>query len=46
LRTGHARARDNADCRKRKNRSMENRFHRVTPYAARRPRELFILDVS
>src|SRR6185437_784619 len=46
LRTGHARARDNADCRKRKNRSMENRFHPVSPYAARRLRKLLILDGS
>jgi hypothetical protein len=46
LRTGHARARNNADRCKRKNRSMEYRFHRVTPYAAGRLRELFVLDVS
>ncbi|HTC98241.1 MAG TPA: hypothetical protein VK734_10975, partial [Bradyrhizobium sp.] len=33
------------DCRQCKNGSMESRFHRVTPYAARRLRALFILDV-
>jgi hypothetical protein len=36
---------DNDDCRERKNGSIESRFHRVTPYAAKRPRQLFILKV-
>jgi hypothetical protein len=35
---------DKCDCCERKNRSIEGRFHRVTPYAA--VRLLFILDVS
>jgi hypothetical protein len=33
------------DCCKRKNGSIECRFHRVTPYAAERLRLLLILDV-
>ena len=35
---------DNANCRERKDRSMENRFHFITPYAAGRLRMLFILE--
>src|SRR5882762_1954608 len=38
--------RDNDDCCERKNGSIESRFHRVTPYAAKRLRLLFILNVS
>src|ERR1700716_1401320 len=38
--------RDNQDCCERKNGSIESRFHRVTPYAAKRLRLLFILSVS
>ena len=37
---------DNANCRERKDGSIENRFHRITPYAARRLRMLFILEGS
>jgi hypothetical protein len=33
--------RDNDDCRERKNRSIESRFHRLTPYAAERLPLLF-----
>jgi hypothetical protein len=36
---------DNANCRERKDRSIESRFHCITPYAARRPRVLFISRV-
>ena len=43
---GLAGPRDNGDCCERKNRSIESRFHRVTPYAAERLRLLFILNVS
>src|SRR5229473_3306749 len=43
LRVGLAGPRDNDDRCDRKNRSIESRFHRVTPYAAWRPRMLFIL---
>jgi hypothetical protein len=32
---------DKCDCCERKNRSIESRFHRVTPYAAMRLRLLF-----
>jgi hypothetical protein len=38
LRAGLTGGRDNKDCCKRKNRSIESRFHRVTPYAAARLR--------
>ena len=41
LRAGLAGPRDNEDCCERKNRSIESRFHRVTPYAAWRLRLLF-----
>src|SRR5882757_3113154 len=47
LRAGLAGPRDKGNCRERKNRSMESRYHRVTPYAAGRLRMFyFVLDVS
>src|SRR3984957_324918 len=46
LRVGLAGPRDNDDCCERKDRSIESRFHRVTPYAAVRLRVLFILNVA
>jgi hypothetical protein len=44
--TNLARPRNDDDRRERKNRSIEDRFHHITPYAARRLRVLFILNVS
>src|SRR5581483_8736485 len=46
LRIGCSDACDNTDCRERKNRSMESRFHRVTPLKAAEAAALFIMDVS
>jgi hypothetical protein len=37
--------RDNGNCCECKNRSIEGRFHRITPYAAIRLRLLFVLPV-
>jgi hypothetical protein len=46
LRVGLANPRDNEDGCERKNRSIESRFHRVTPYAAWRLRPLFYFESS
>src|SRR4051812_15798373 len=44
LRTGLTGRGDKCNCRERKNRSIEGRFHRVTPYTAGRLRMLFVLS--